>query len=222
MKTIAANMRKPPEISQDDACSMRACSFTRRRAATHGRLARRPFLRCVAGSTHRRGRRRRRHGRPQRQMVVGQPGRARQLELRGAPIKIKKSNVNQLEVAWFYPYATAGFNPIVVDDVMYTLGPEQLAHRARRDDRQGDLDPRRAGRHHRPRHQLLAERGRQGQAAAVLDQQLPPGDRRADRQVDPDVRQERHRRPARRAARARKALAAASSRTVPARSGRTC
>ena len=36
--------------------------------------------------------------------------------------KIKKSNVGQLEVAWFYPYATAGFNPIVVDDVMYTLG----------------------------------------------------------------------------------------------------
>ena len=40
-----------------------------------------------------------------------------------------------------------------------------------------------------PRHQLLAERGRQGQAAAVLDQQLPAGDRREDRQVDPDVRQ---------------------------------
>ncbi|MBI1875830.1 MAG: PQQ-binding-like beta-propeller repeat protein [Acidobacteria bacterium] len=36
--------------------------------------------------------------------------------------QIDKSNVSQLEVAWFYPYATAGFNPIVVDDVMYTLG----------------------------------------------------------------------------------------------------
>jgi quinoprotein glucose dehydrogenase len=36
--------------------------------------------------------------------------------------QIKKSNVNQLEVAWFYPYATTGFNPIVVDDVMYVLG----------------------------------------------------------------------------------------------------
>ncbi|MEO8077909.1 MAG: PQQ-binding-like beta-propeller repeat protein, partial [Acidobacteriota bacterium] len=36
--------------------------------------------------------------------------------------QIKKSNVGQLAVAWFYPYATAGFNPIVVDDVMYTLG----------------------------------------------------------------------------------------------------
>jgi quinoprotein glucose dehydrogenase len=36
--------------------------------------------------------------------------------------QIKKSNVNQLEVAWFYPYAQSGFNPIVVDNVMYLLG----------------------------------------------------------------------------------------------------
>jgi quinoprotein glucose dehydrogenase len=35
---------------------------------------------------------------------------------------INKSNVGQLEVAWFYPYAQTVFNPIVVDDVMYTLG----------------------------------------------------------------------------------------------------
>ena len=36
--------------------------------------------------------------------------------------QIKKSNVNQLEVAWTYPYAAGGFNPIVVDDVMYVSG----------------------------------------------------------------------------------------------------
>jgi quinoprotein glucose dehydrogenase len=36
--------------------------------------------------------------------------------------QIKKSNVGQLEVAWFYPFATNGFNPIVVNDVMFTLG----------------------------------------------------------------------------------------------------
>ena len=36
--------------------------------------------------------------------------------------QITKSNVGQLEVAWFYPYATTGFNPIVIDDVMYVLG----------------------------------------------------------------------------------------------------
>jgi len=36
--------------------------------------------------------------------------------------QIRKSNVNQLEVAWTYPYASPGFNPIVVDDVIYTAG----------------------------------------------------------------------------------------------------
>ncbi len=36
--------------------------------------------------------------------------------------QINKSNVNQLQVAWFYPYAASLFNPIVVEDVMYTLG----------------------------------------------------------------------------------------------------
>jgi quinoprotein glucose dehydrogenase len=36
--------------------------------------------------------------------------------------QITQSNVDELEVAWTYPYATAGFNPIVVDDVAYVLG----------------------------------------------------------------------------------------------------
>src|SRR5581483_54960 len=36
--------------------------------------------------------------------------------------QIKKSNVQQLEVAWNYPYASPGFNPVVVDDVVYTAG----------------------------------------------------------------------------------------------------
>jgi quinoprotein glucose dehydrogenase len=36
--------------------------------------------------------------------------------------QIKRSNVNQLEVAWTYPYASAGFNPVVVDDVIYVYG----------------------------------------------------------------------------------------------------
>src|SRR4030095_10759679 len=35
---------------------------------------------------------------------------------------IKKANVGKLEVAWFYPHGTTGFNPIIVDDVMYVLG----------------------------------------------------------------------------------------------------
>src|SRR5580765_1889836 len=36
--------------------------------------------------------------------------------------QIKKTNVSQLDVAWSYPYATPGFNPIVIDDVIYVLG----------------------------------------------------------------------------------------------------
>jgi quinoprotein glucose dehydrogenase len=34
--------------------------------------------------------------------------------------QITKANVSQLQPAWFYPYATSGFNPVIVDDVMYT------------------------------------------------------------------------------------------------------
>ena len=37
--------------------------------------------------------------------------------------QIKKSNIDQLEVAWTYPYAAGGFNPIVVDDAVYVSGP---------------------------------------------------------------------------------------------------
>ncbi len=41
--------------------------------------------------------------------------------------QIDKRNVNQLELAWFYPVpdrtSNFGFNPIVVDGVMYVLGP---------------------------------------------------------------------------------------------------
>src|SRR3954467_322237 len=36
--------------------------------------------------------------------------------------QIKKSNVDDMEVAWTYPYAAGGFNPIVVDDTVYGSG----------------------------------------------------------------------------------------------------
>ena len=36
--------------------------------------------------------------------------------------QIKKSNVDDMEVAWTYPYAAGGFNPIVVDDTVYVSG----------------------------------------------------------------------------------------------------
>jgi quinoprotein glucose dehydrogenase len=36
--------------------------------------------------------------------------------------QIKKSNVQEIDVTWTYPYAAGGFNPVVVDDVMYVSG----------------------------------------------------------------------------------------------------
>ena len=36
--------------------------------------------------------------------------------------QIKKSNVNELEVAWTYPYAAGGFNSVMVDDMLYVYG----------------------------------------------------------------------------------------------------
>ena len=39
--------------------------------------------------------------------------------------QIKKSNVAQLDVAWTYPHAKAGFNPVVVDDVLYTMARDE-------------------------------------------------------------------------------------------------
>jgi len=36
--------------------------------------------------------------------------------------QIKKSNVNQLKVAWFYPYAVQNFNPIAAEDMVFVLG----------------------------------------------------------------------------------------------------
>jgi glucose dehydrogenase len=36
--------------------------------------------------------------------------------------QINKSNVNELEVAWFYPYAAPTFSPVFAHDVLYGLG----------------------------------------------------------------------------------------------------
>ena len=36
--------------------------------------------------------------------------------------QIKKSNLNQLEVAWFYPHANLGFNPIAAEDLVFVTG----------------------------------------------------------------------------------------------------
>jgi len=36
--------------------------------------------------------------------------------------QIKKTNVSQLQVAWFYPHGNTAFNPIVVEDMMFVSG----------------------------------------------------------------------------------------------------
>jgi quinoprotein glucose dehydrogenase len=36
--------------------------------------------------------------------------------------QIRKSNLDRLEVAWFYPHANLGFNPIAVEDILYISG----------------------------------------------------------------------------------------------------
>ena len=36
--------------------------------------------------------------------------------------QIRKSNLNQLEVAWFYPHANLGFNPIAAEDLVFVSG----------------------------------------------------------------------------------------------------
>ena len=117
--------------------------------------------------------------------------------------QIKKTNVAQLDVAWTYPYASSGFNPIVVDDVVYTAGrngslvaldaatgKEIWIH----EDLSGTDEPRR---------ELLAERGRKRPAPSLSDQQA--SFRRSTRktgQSDADIRPGRRREPARRPRRA--------------------
>ena len=40
--------------------------------------------------------------------------------------QIDRGNVGQLESAWFYPAPGAGaFNPIVIDGVLYAMGPQR-------------------------------------------------------------------------------------------------
>src|SRR5947199_410476 len=40
--------------------------------------------------------------------------------------QITKANVGQLDVAWSYPYAQTGYNPLVIDNTMYVLGRNAL------------------------------------------------------------------------------------------------
>ena len=102
-------------------------------------------------------------------MVVGQPRRSRQLELRRRPIRSRSPTSTSSRWRGSIRTPPPGFNPIVVDDVMYTAGPRtarssrSMRRPARRSGstRGSTASPSRGD-------QLLAERGRQGQAADLL------------------------------------------------------
>ncbi len=61
-------------------------------------------------------------------MQTGQPTREERDSPQYSPLKqIDKTNVKQLELAWFYPVNAKGlfgFNPVIVDGVMYLLGKD--------------------------------------------------------------------------------------------------
>src|SRR5579872_3488005 len=52
----------------------------------------------------------------------GGPTNSHYVELK----QITKANIGQLEVAWSYPYGQTGFNPVIVDNVMYVIGRSAL------------------------------------------------------------------------------------------------
>ena len=128
----------------------------------------------------------------------GSPDNARYFTLD----QINKKTLDQLSVAWTYPTADTIsyiFNPRRRRQRHLRAGEKQFAGRARCHDRPRNLDSRGSVRHRAARHQLLGEQGPLRSAAALSDEQLSAGDRRAHRQVDSDVRQRRRGQPARRA-----------------------
>ena len=114
--------------------------------------------------------------------------------------QINKTNVKQLQRAWFYPVAgepeSLVFNPLIVDNVMYVTGVRGVACRARRHDRQRAVDVDAAG--DRARAGLLGKQGPLGPPPHPDREQRHPRSRRAHRAADHDVRQQRVRRHARR------------------------
>ena len=137
--------------------------------------------------------------------------------------QIDKSNVAQLEVAWTYPTGEDYlFNPIVVDGMMYVLAERTSLVALDAATGQGALGARERGRRRRPRHELLAERGRHATAGCCTSNAgfLTAIDARTGRDRS-SLRRQRPRRPARRprpatsrtSARCRPATRAASSRT---------
>ena len=116
--------------------------------------------------------------------------------------EINRTNVSQLERAWFYPVAGDAvrlpFNPVVVDGVMYVAGVKGVvvALDAATGKPMWTLD--RAG--PRARSHVLGERRSIRSTAAPQHRRRPPGDRRDHRHADQVVWQGRLRRHAHRRA----------------------
>ena len=107
---------------------------------------------------------------------AGGPASARYLEAN----HINRSNVDQLDVAWTYPFGETGSNPIVVARRHLWSRPERLAARAGCENGDGDLDSRRHAGDDHPWHELLGEQGRQGSAPDLCHERLSAGDQRRD------------------------------------------
>ena len=114
------------------------------------------------------------------------------------PLQINRSNVSKLEVAWTYPGGQTDFNPLVVRGVVYGRGPNGSFVALDAATGQADLDQQRIAGFNVRGDELLGEQGRQGPPADLQHRQHAPGARRADRRVDPLVRQRRPGRSARR------------------------
>ena len=136
--------------------------------------------------------------------------------------QITKSNVNRLEVAWFYPYAANLFNPIAVEDVIYTLGRNNsLIALDATTGKEIWIHEGLAGINGRGINYWQSDDGRDKRLLFSINSFLQAIDARTGKSIM-TFGNERHRRPAHRAGARRRHEHHACSRTTRARSGRTC
>ena len=98
-----------------------------------------------------------------------------------AATEITKANVHQLRWRGRYPPGQTDFNPLVVRGVVYGRGANGSFVALDAATGKAALDPRGRPGFQRSRRELLGEQGRQGPPPDLQREQLPPGDRRADR-----------------------------------------
>ena len=107
--------------------------------------------------------------------------------------EIDRTNVGTLELAWFFPVPDRtgdfGFNPIVIDEVMYVLGPANAI--VALDAKAGTpiwSCPVEGGSPGQSRPRLLGEPRPLGSSPDLRRRRRAAADRRADRQADPHLR----------------------------------